>query len=160
MLSRESHGIQMWTSETAQRCCAWDQDSTKNYIPHNCCAVTLVIQVTGAGAFDAGFASSDGFAATWAKRNVLDKLRNLALKWGSRVPGELFSYLWTMLGTKKSSGPHTSPLPNTIKQSVHWVGSSLPNPMEMCLYVCQTILSWAASSRYWCYSYLISLTMS
>ena len=109
MLSRESHGIQMWTSETAQKCCAWVQDCTKNYIPHNRCAVLLVIQVTGAGASDAnGFASSDGFIATWAKRNMLDKFRNLALKWGSRVPGELFSYLWTMLGKRACSGPHTS----------------------------------------------------
>ena len=41
------------------------QDSTQHYIPHNRCAVLLVIQVTGAGASDAnGFASSDGFTVT------------------------------------------------------------------------------------------------
>ena len=117
----------------------------------------LVIQVTGAGAFDAnGFGSSDGFTATWAKAEYVGQIKKYSSKTGIRVPGELFSYLWTMLGTKKCSGPHNSRQWLFIPASQHnqtisplgWlVTSQSHGNVPSCLQY-NTILPCAASSRY------------
>ena len=87
------------------------------------------------------------------KRNMLDKLRNIVLKRGFEFR-ESFSPTFGPCLEQKSAQDHTTaandslyPLPNTIKQSVHWAGSSLPNPMETCLHVCNTTLYCHAQLR-------------